>query len=147
MAGARLFPTTVDVLTRSLSFAEERHRVIANNIANSDTPFYKARRAPVAEFQKALSKAVDRSRRNPAADFEPRSTRHVEFSPSGVRFDAVEAGGGRAGVLRHDENNVDLEREMHLLAENTLMYRTLTDLLRKQLSMLKAAAAERVQAL
>ena len=53
--GANLFPTSVDALTKSMTFLEERHRIIADNIANAGTPNYKAKSAPIAEFQRALA--------------------------------------------------------------------------------------------
>ena len=39
-------------------FAEARHGILADNIANIDTPCYKVRDLPVAEFQGMLGKAI-----------------------------------------------------------------------------------------
>jgi len=144
MASRNIFPTSVEVLTRALSFAEERHRIIADNIANANTPRYKAQRAPVAEFRRALAEAFEKSRGAAGGEFRLGRTRHVTDGPSGLRVEALRDRSQASGILRHDENNVSLEREMGALAENTLMYRTLSDLLRKQFAMLRMAAAERV---
>lgn len=144
MAGNNIFPTTVEVLTKALSFAEERHRIIANNIANANTPRYKAQRAPVAEFQKALAQAIELSRRAPMGEFRMRPTRHVAQGRFGLDVKAIEDAVRGAGILRHDENNVSIEKEMAALAENTLRYRIMSDLLRKQFLMLRMAVGERV---
>jgi flagellar basal-body rod protein FlgB len=141
MTMGNVFPNSVDVLTKSLSFAEARHRIIANNIANANTPFYKAQRAPVEEFQQALSRAIERAQGGERVELQ--DTKNVSFDKYGMEVTPVEAGGD-ASVLRHDENNVSLEKEMAALAENTLMYRTMSDLLRKQFSLMRMAVSERV---
>ncbi len=139
MALGNSFPTSVETLSKALCFAEERHRIIQNNIANVNTPFYKAKRAPVAEFNAALQKAV--KARKSGVPFNMRSTRNIRQTGSGLAVTPVE---DLSCVLRHDRNNVSLEKEMHELAENTLMYRTLADLLRKQFHSLRMAISERL---
>lgn len=139
-----MFPVSVEALTKSLSFYEERHRIIANNIANANTPFFKAKHAPLVEFQKALSKAIEARQKDPSTAFTIRSTRNVKWETGGLKLSALETKGPGGAVLRHDQNNVSLEKEMASLAENTLMYRAMSDLLRKQFSMLKLATRGRL---
>lgn len=136
-------PVTVDVLAKSLSFAEERHRIIANNIANANTPFFKAKRAPVGEFQRVLAQAIDRARESGSGRLELPRTINVALRDGALEVKAVEDMNAGA-ILRHDQNNVSLEQEMGALAENTLMYRVFADLLRKQFAMLRMAIRERV---
>jgi len=143
MSPRSIFPVSVDALTKSLSFLEERHRIISNNIANSDTPGFKAQAAPMGEFQKALAGAIEARRANPAAEFRLERTAHVREGRRGLEVVPVTAAGDAAGILRHDGNNVSLDREMANLAENTLLYRTMSDLLRKQFQMLQSAIQER----
>ncbi len=138
-----IFGPAIDATTRTMTFLEERHRIIANNIANAGTPYYKARRAPLAEFQKALSRAVEAHKKSPGSPLDIRPTRHIRYGREGLRITPVTDGGE---VLRHDENNVDLETEMTDLAENTLMHGVLSNLLRKQFLMLKGAISERTDA-
>ena len=47
---------TLQALATSLNFRKLRQDVIASNIANADTPGYKARRI---EFEEALARALD----------------------------------------------------------------------------------------
>ncbi len=144
MAGRSMVPTSVEVLTRALSFAEQRHHIIANNIANANTLGYKAQRAPVGEFQRSLLSAIEESAGRRQGPFRLQATRHISDGPGGLQVSPLRDLAGASGILRHDENNVSLEKEMGALAENTMMYRTLSDLLRKQYMMLRMAAAERV---
>jgi len=144
MSGNSMFSPTMDVLTKSLTFLEQRHRIIADNIANINTPFFKAKEAPLDEFRKSLADALRAAGKTGASALTLRSTEHVRFGPDGMAVTPVEANAPDA-VLRHDQNNVSLEREMAALAENTLLYRTLSDLLRKQFMMLQTAVKERVE--
>jgi len=144
--GASIFPQSVDVLTKSMTFLEERHKMIADNIANAGTPFYTAKRAPVEEFQQALSRAITVQKRHPERPLVLDGMRHVRETGQGLEIAPLESNPGSAGILRHDQNNLDLETEMSDLAQNTLMHRVMSDLLHKQFLMLKNAIAERVDA-
>ena len=144
VAQARMFPVTVDALTKALSFAEERNRIIANNIANANTPFYKARRAPVAEFQKALSQAIEKAGASAGTGLRLSGARGIREVAGGLEITPSVKVTDASSPLRHDENNVSLEKEMTALAENTLMYRTLADLLRKQFGLLRLATRDRL---
>ncbi len=48
------------------------------------------------------------------------------------------------GILYHDRNNRDLERQMQALAENTLTYKVAADLLRRNNDLLRTAISQRV---
>ena len=51
-----LFDKTIDTLNTSLDLYLIRHQVIADNIANAETPFLKARRV---DFESELQRVVD----------------------------------------------------------------------------------------
>ncbi|MBI1311861.1 hypothetical protein GC176_11260 [bacterium] len=53
-------PSTISLLKQIAKFNEQRHEVLAENIARIDTPGYKSRDLPVDAFQQALQKAVGR---------------------------------------------------------------------------------------
>lgn len=140
---ANLFSTSIDVLTKSLTFSEERHRIIANNIANAGTPNFRAKRAPVAEFQKALAAAVEKRRTNPAGPLRLSGSSNIREDRNGLSIKPLSDAAG--GILKHDGNNVDLETEISRLAENTLMHGVMSHLLRKQFAMLASAISGRVE--
>ena len=47
---------TIDALATALNFRQMRQEIIASNIANSETPGYKAKRI---DFEEALARALD----------------------------------------------------------------------------------------
>ena len=49
---------SLPLLEKMAAFSERRQEVLAGNIANIDTPGYKMRDLPVAEFRQALQEAV-----------------------------------------------------------------------------------------
>jgi len=110
------------MLERSLEAASLRQKVIANNIANVDTPNFK--RSEV-RFEEYLRQEVDTSRGHLIG--HRTDERHLQIGrPS--------ASGGRAEIItdqttsfNHNNNNVDIEYEMSLLAENQLRYNLLID--------------------
>lgn len=78
-----LFNTpTIDVLQRTLNFTEQRNRILANDIANIDTPGFVQQDVSVAQFQKSLARAVERSRAGEGG-FDPQSGSTVSFQPNG----------------------------------------------------------------
>lgn len=132
------------ILEQSMNFTEARHRLILSNVANADTPHYRRLDLDTEGFGRALDDAI-RSRR----DHHPG---RFEMTPD-LRVPTDDRGSylpGRwihtaehEGPLRHDNNNVSLEREMALLAQNAGGYRRAAGLLRKQYSQIRAAIAGR----
>lgn len=116
-------PTNFDTLARFLDVASLRHRVIAHNVANVNTPNYHEMEV---SFEGAFQRAV-RSGGLPAGlTVEPR----VIESPDG-------------GPERADGNNVDIDFEMSRLSKNTLLYRTFTQVLASYLATARSAVAGR----
>ena len=104
----------INVLNRAADAAWQRNEAISNNIANVDTPGYK--RQDVA-FESVLQKALGNNR------YESMDEKVSNINLSRLR--------GRAYVdyanysYRLDGNNVDIENENVMLAENQLKYRGL----------------------
>lgn len=137
----------VPALEALASFSAQRHRIIAGNIANLDTPDYQQRDVSVTAFQEALGKAVDRRRSARASGAAPgaplplKSTREMEVDARGRITLTPQTPSGN--ILFHDRNNRDLERTMQSLAENVGVYRLATDLLRSRHESLRMAIGER----
>ena len=104
----------INVLNRAADAAWQRNEAISNNIANVDTPGYK--RQDVA-FESVLQKALGTNR------YESMDEKVSNINLSRLR--------GRAYVdyanysNRLDGNNVDIENENVMLAENQLKYQGL----------------------
>lgn len=104
----------INVLNRAADAAWQRNEAISNNIANVDTPGYK--RQDVV-FESVLQKALGNNR------YESMDEKVSNINLSRLR--------GRAYVdyanysYRLDGNNVDIENENVMLAENQLKYQGL----------------------
>jgi flagellar basal-body rod protein FlgB len=134
----------VATLEPAVYFTAARHRAIVNNIANVSTPGYQMLDAPVEEFREAFQRALEArdERRVPVFDFQG-SDRIVPRSGGGLAVTPREFP-REAGILKHDENNLFLEREMAKLARNAGLHNTLLELLNHQFGMLERAIRERV---
>ena len=131
------------VAERLVHFTSQRHTVLADNIANLSTPYFKPRDLNPESFQAALREAVERRRHTVSPTRRPlplRDTHQLTFRPNGItgRPDPT-----NDNILFHDENNRNVDRIMQQLAENTMAHRLGTELVRNQLDMLRLAIRER----
>ncbi len=113
------FMRTQDLLQRSMSTSLIRQEVIADNIANADTPHFK--RSEVT-FESELWRALRSSDPNP---FPAALTneRHIPFyRPRDYRQVKPIVYLDYSTSYRNDGNNVDIEKEMVDSRENTLRY-------------------------
>jgi flagellar basal-body rod protein FlgB len=130
-------------LEAMLRFSGERHRLIAHNIANLETPNYRPLDVSPQGFQRALAAAIEERRSERGSVGELR----LETSEVAVGEDGRMTLSPRtpsSNILFHDRNNRDLERLMQDHAENAGVYRMAADLLRSRYQQLKDAMAERV---
>jgi flagellar basal-body rod protein FlgB len=134
---------TLHALELAAQFAEQRHRVLAENLANIDTPNYQAQRLDPAAFQTSLRGALDAARRLRSNRLELRGNAqfatdlpgHVTVRP--VREPAENA-------LFHDGTNAQVERLLTDVAQNSLSYELATNLLRGRFETLLRAIRGRV---
>ena len=132
-------------LEATLRFAGERHRLIAHNIANLNTPGFQPKDVSPAGFQNALREAIERRREQRGGtegEFEPIETSEISQGPDGRLTLSPNTPSGN--ILFHDRNNRDLERLMQDHAENAGVYRLSADFLRSRYTQIREALAERV---
>ena len=96
----------------------------------------------MAAFEKALSRAFAEQRRSPLGAFELPASRTVAPTADGIRFRAVDS--KETGILRHIENNVDLDIEMGKMAKNGGLHNLAATLLSHQFVLMREAISERV---
>ena len=133
---SNLFDKSTKALGARINFAQLRHNVVSSNIANVETPGYKAKRL---RFEEALSRAIDLSGKARMLASEPG---HIANGPgriSNVRADVFEDPDVN---LTNDENTVDLEKEMAVLKENSIIYKAAVQLINKKLGVLKYTVTE-----
>lgn len=115
---SNFFTRPVDgVIDAALKGLSLRQRAIASNLANIDTPGYKALRV---RFEDRLRQAMRDGDRPPA----PR----------------VEVDGSTA--MRNDGNNVDPDEQLVLLNDTVLRYSALVQVMSRRLALLRTAITE-----
>ena len=115
------FMQTQDILQRSMSASIVRQEVIADNVANADTPHFKRREVA---FESELTRAL--SPREERMEAALTHKRHIPFNRAKdyrevkpvVYLDYTTS-------YRNDGNNVDIEKEMVDARENGLRYTAL----------------------
>lgn len=125
-------------------FAEARHGVLAENVANIDTPDYKSQTLDVKRFQAALRSAVDRAKSGRRAQLPALRNRQVSTGTDGkmtVHPDIEPA----QNLLFHDGTNARLEALMSDAQKNELAYELSMNLLRGRYQGMMQAIRGRVQ--
>ncbi len=121
---AIVFDATSQLLTQMIQGTALRHRVLAANLANVETPGYQAQEV-------SFTQSLEDARREQS---------DVGQSAPGVQA-AVSPDSD--GMIRRDGNNVDLDRQMAKLAQNTMWHNAMIQILTSRLSTLKAAIQNR----
>ena len=106
----------------ALSGLAARQRTIANNVANVDTPNFKASEV---RFEDTLKSAMQTARPGQTPD-------QAALNAAVTRTTLNDATATRA-----DGNNVDIDREMELLGETNLTYGALTQAMATRLGILR----------
>ena len=109
------------LLEKMLDVSSIKHKVIANNIANVNTPGYKKMEV---SFANQLEKALNESSMNKFDTLQPKIVISKEDTSE---------------TVRNDGNNVDMDKEVSSLVKNTLTYSIYTQLLAKKYEGIKSA--------
>ena len=99
-------------LERYMDLLGARQKLVASNIANADTPGY----------------------RTQDIDFQAEFRNATGGAPQVQEVDGL--------VTRNDGNNVSIDRESRLLAENALRFSLASSLMRTQITMVRSAIKE-----
>lgn len=111
-----LFGGTISNIEHGLKYSSLKQKTIAHNIANVDTPNYKAKDV---SFKKMLAeeneKAISANRTDVRHyDFQIKQPSHGVFSYEDFKY-------------RYNGNGVDMDKEQAELAKNTIYYNALID--------------------
>ena len=116
---------TTNLLVAGMRLAQDNHRIIANNIANVDTPGYN----PVEmDFDSTLRNAVGGRGRISLRETRPQ---HLGASRFKLEHSSVASGS------KNDYNKVDLETEIANLDKNRSRYNLYGSILVKQFATVK----------
>ncbi|QHS22241.1 flagellar basal body rod protein FlgB [Virgibacillus sp. MSP4-1] len=122
-----LFSNTFQILDRSLDYASLKNQTISNNIANVDTPNYKAKDV---DFKSALNQAQS------SLDAVRTHEKHLPFH-SGQSLTQFQVVSRQDTTYNHNGNNVDVDKEMTDLAKNQIYYQAIADRLNGKFNSLK----------
>ena len=112
------FDRSLQLLERSLDLRLRRHEILASNLANIDTPNYRARDLRFEGFLREAEGAPGQ------VDLEASAEVVEDPTPSGTL----------------DGNNVDLDATAARLAENAVRYRAALELVRRKLALVRYGA-------
>ncbi|KQN75497.1 MULTISPECIES: flagellar basal body rod protein FlgB [unclassified Duganella] len=116
----------------ALNLREKRQTVLASNIANADTPNYKARDI---DFSSAMKAAVEKASPTAAASMKTTAARHFPNPPSdgGLLADGTPL--LYRGVVQGavDGNTVDMDVERNQFADNAVRYEASLTMINSQI--------------
>jgi flagellar basal-body rod protein FlgB len=116
----------INVLDKAADASWTRNTVIANNIANDDTPNYKRKDV---QFESYLIQAIA------GGDSLDEDIQNVDLSTLNANTYVDES----TLSYRIDGNNVDMNTEAAYLAQNQIRYYTLLDSMTQEFSRLRSA--------
>jgi flagellar basal-body rod protein FlgB len=127
MGGEKMdfFSNSITTLEQALNYSALKQKVIANNIANVDTPNYKAQDV---SFQKLL----ESSKSNQLTAYRT-DRRHFPFPNEDTLSSAIFS---RPSSYNENGNSVDMDKEMSDLASNQIYYNAMAELISGKFSSL-----------
>jgi flagellar basal-body rod protein FlgB len=114
-----LFDVTQIALERALSGASQRQQILANNLANADTPGFKR---TDLDFHSQLAMALEST-----------------GSSDQLASQSFETQTDTSTSMQADGNNVDVDTEMSKLSQNALDYQSLISITNARFKMLSTA--------
>jgi flagellar basal-body rod protein FlgB len=121
-----IFDNSFTALDKALGAAGMRQQALSNNVANVNTPLYKRQDV---NFDGLLAKALDAQEAGEGDASELDSLTPTTYTDN-------------TSTMRADGNNVDIDNEMSLLAQNNVRYNALVQLSSKKLNMLEYVISE-----
>ena len=121
-----LFGNTIQSLEHGLNFSATKGKAISQNIANIDTPNYKAKDVSFKDvFANVKANNLDAYRTESRhMEFKSRTMHPGVFSYSNFSY-------------RHDGNGVDMDKEQANLASNQIYYNAVVDRINGKFSTLQ----------
>ncbi|MEW9667629.1 flagellar basal body rod protein FlgB [Ammoniphilus sp. 3BR4] len=120
------------MISSALDAAAMRQKVIADNIANVDTPNYKSKGVA---FEEELRKAM---KAKPAFEGFRTDPRHIPFGGA-AKSTITPKIFVKPGIMQNHLNNVDVDAEMTDMVKNQVWYNALIDQTNSHFSGLKKA--------
>lgn len=120
-------------LNAKMHYLDTRQKVLAQNVANADTPGYVPKELSKVDFGRVLRKVTDHNR----VQIETTNANHMP--PDGEVEDAKNKSAKLVYEVAPVGNEVSLEEQMVKASQNTMDYNLMTTLYQKNVRMLKTA--------
>lgn len=125
---------SIQAAKMALDGLSKRQQLIGRNIANIDTPGY---RAQEISFESAIKNALKNHGQIQLATSHPG---HLKLTGPQAFYQTKDRSGGTA---RADENNVDIDVELSQMTETGIQYQAVSQEVSKKLALLKTIAMSR----
>jgi flagellar basal-body rod protein FlgB len=123
--GFDIFGPTYSLLSKVLDLRSQRHTLVSSNIANADTPDYKAVHINFEDELEKMMPTEDKLRlKTTNENHIPRYTDIKNIRPSVVQETTQ--------TQRADGNTVDMDKEIVKMSKNQLMYNAISQILGKK---------------
>ena len=137
MSDMSIFDRQIQLIQKSLDFRAQRNILLSGNIANIETPGYKAKDIV---FEQALGEAMRSQQPGPLDVTNPRHLDGSGRRPLAMVTGEVIDSSNPVGSV--DGNSVELEKEMAKLAENQVSFQALTQMMTFKFNQLRTAMRE-----
>ena len=127
--------TNFNYLPRALTAATIRQEVIANNVANVNTPNY---RKSVVEFEDLLAREIYGEESDGKLKMFRTHDKHLPHKPLNFHAEPTIVEDNTT-IMRTDDNNVDIDIEMAALSKNQIYYNAIVTELSGHVSRMKNA--------
>ena len=128
----KLFDQVFSTIERSLDLRYKRHAVLSSNVANSETPGFKAREL---DFAGELSRAIG----GEGQSLRKTDAKHMDVTGDQSAHTVFDY----AGSMGNDGNNVDLDVTMGKMSSNSRAYNNAITMYDLKLRLLRAAIRSR----
>lgn len=126
----------LSMLRTRLQWHQERQRVLAENVANADTPNYRVRDLAQPNFEQQVA-------RSSAMTIGLARTEGGHINASGLQNSSFRTEARAATELSPTGNGISLEDEMMKVASNQMDYQAAASLYSRSLGLLKTALGKR----
>ena len=114
------FARTVDLLHRAMDVSTVRRNVIANNIANANSPGFKR---SFVNFESELKRALESEKQKPALELTLSNPDHIpNWKERDYRDVQIRRVLDYTTTYNNSGSNVDPEQEFMLATENQMLY-------------------------
>jgi len=129
----------MNAIATKLAWLGTKQATISQNLANANTPGYRAREVAAPDFAKLLQKKDNAARALKVASLRQTSDKHLKIGGEAEGLFDIKVDDRKPVDSKLSGNNVILEEQMIDMAQTQLDYATMINLYRRHVGLLKTA--------